>query len=110
MKKIMLFSVIAIIMLAACSKKTTPASSTASTSTADPVKTETEMKQPTADLAVQGKGIFDTKCQRCHQGKQAANYTTVQWESILEKMAPRAKLTEEETKQVHAYVMAHAKK
>ncbi len=110
MKKIILLSVTAMIVLAACTKKATPASSTSSTTTTDAVKTETEIKQPAADLAVQGKGIYDTKCQRCHQGKQAANYTSVQWESILEKMAPRAKLTEEETKQVHAYVMAHAKK
>jgi hypothetical protein len=63
-----------------------------------------------AALIEQGHTVHDAKCGKCHVLKDRAAFTTTQWEGIMQVMAPKAKLTEAETKQVTAYVKAGAKK
>lgn len=81
----------------ACSRKTVAVAGTPTDNAAHMALTE------------QGKTVYTAKCGRCHGLKNTANYTATSWENILQKMAPKAKLTEEETMQVHAYVIANAK-
>lgn len=95
MKKLFIMAILATAVFA-CSRKTV---ATASVPTNDAHMA----------LAEQGKTVYTAKCGKCHGLKNTANYTAASWETILQKMAPKAKLTEEETTQVHAYVMANAK-
>jgi hypothetical protein len=62
--------------------------------------------------ATAGHAIYDTggKCTKCHKPKDVAAYTPEKWTGILKSMVPKAKLDENETKLVTAYVMVNAKK
>ena len=42
--------------------------------------------------------------------KNTGDFTEAQWDGILKAMAPKAKLSGDETKQVEAYIKANAKK
>jgi hypothetical protein len=57
-----------------------------------------------------GQTIYINRCGRCHSLKPVQNYTAQQWDNILKSMIPKAKLNEDESKQVTAFIMEHAKK
>jgi cytochrome c5 len=134
MKKLITLSFIVVIGIMACTKKAVPASSGASS----PGKTETVMTstdtKTTADDKMQadavaqknddtrppastspipsmdmGKTLYMSKCGTCHALKSAGDYTGAQWDNILKTMAPRAKLSGDETKQLQGYIKANAK-
>ena len=107
----------------ACHRKTIPSSDNnivISNKTDTEVKSTTETKTETkstdnpsgatVDMAAAGKTVYTTRCNRCHGLKVTENYTQQQWTNILKEMIPKARLNEEESKQVTAYVMANAKK
>jgi hypothetical protein len=56
-----------------------------------------------------GKSTFVGKCGKCHELKEAGNYTKNQWVDILKVMNGRAKLTQQEGDAVSAYLIANAK-
>jgi cytochrome c5 len=101
------------LLVFACSRKTVstsstvPATTTSSTTEASP---ESAGLNAHALLVEQGKGIYTTKCSKCHATKDVTAYTTTRWDGILQKMIPKAKLNESEAKQVTAYVMEYASK
>jgi mono/diheme cytochrome c family protein len=114
MKKI-LFASALVIAAAACSHKTSPAATTTTTTntgtTASAPAPEAAGSRATANATVEaGHTVYTAKCGRCHGLKDPGNYTAERWEPILKAMAPKAKLSEEETAQVRAYVQANAKK
>ena len=104
MKKIIFLSILAISVWG-CSKKVTPAASTGTT-TAPVVATV----PATAEEIAAGQTTFVARCQKCHKLKDPGKFTATKWESILNKMAPKAKLDDTEKKNVLAYVQANAKK
>ena len=57
-----------------------------------------------------GQTIYTNRCGRCHGLKKTENYTAQQWENILKSMIPKARLNDDEAKQVTAYVLTNAKK
>jgi cytochrome c2 len=61
-------------------------------------------------MVTAGKTLFDTKCGRCHALKEPATFTPDKWVPIIDRMAVKAKLVEDEKKQVLAYVQYYAKK
>ncbi|MES2883090.1 MAG: hypothetical protein V4676_13150 [Bacteroidota bacterium] len=63
-----------------------------------------------AEMVLQGKSLYATRCTTCHPSKTVENYTATGWTGIMKSMAPNAKLSELETQQVTAYVIANAKK
>ena len=63
-----------------------------------------------ADAMAAGKILYTNRCGNCHGLKPLENYTEPQWEEILKKMMPRARLNAEQQKQVTAYVKTNAKK
>jgi mono/diheme cytochrome c family protein len=75
-------------------------------------KTTTTAKNGTAsaELISAGQNIYINRCGRCHYLKTVQDYTSQQWDNILKRMIPKAKLNKEEAEQVTAYVMEHAKK
>lgn len=62
------------------------------------------------DLNAGGKTIYITRCNRCHALKKTEKFTQQQWNNILKSMIPKARLNDDEAKQVTTYVMANAKK
>lgn len=63
-----------------------------------------------AEFVAKGQPIFEQRCNKCHKQHEANEFTAEQWEKIIAKMAPKAKLTEEETSWILAYATANAKK
>lgn len=63
-------------------------------------------KRETASLAElqQGKEIFSGKCGGCHKLHKPEKYQPEDWTKILEKMAPKAKLTTDQKALVFKYV------
>lgn len=95
----------------ACSKKTAPAKSEPAPA---PVPTPAEQPvQPVASIppaVTAGKSLFDGKCGKCHDFKQPELYTAPAWAPIMDRMAIKARLSDDEKKQVLAYVQYHARK
>ena len=73
-------------------------------------KANAETKISNSGTASAGQTVYINRCGRCHGLKKTENYTSQQWENILKSMIPKAKLNDDEAKQVTAYVMANAKK
>lgn len=97
MKKLLVVAII-ILFVWGCSHKTAPSTQTSSTQSTS-----------TSTAAAAGKETYVAKCQRCHSLKNPANYTTDQWVPILNNMAAKANLSDDEKANVMAYVDANAK-
>jgi len=80
-----------IVVLASCTPK--------ATAIAEPIKTS-------ADQLAQGKTIFENACKRCHDLPDPTAYTSVQWVGIMNSMAPKAKLNDEQHQWVYDYVVS----
>ncbi|RYZ00048.1 MAG: hypothetical protein EOO11_02950 [Chitinophagaceae bacterium] len=113
--KQLLFSCALAATVFACTPKAQPAATSTSTgstsSTSSTTTTTTTSTTTTAGSAVAaGHQVYNAKCGRCHNLKDPAHYTAERWVPILKSMAPKARLSEDETAQVAAYVNANAKK
>lgn len=60
----------------------------------------------TADQIAQGKTIFDNSCGRCHKLPDPTAHNSVQWVGIMNSMAPKAKLTDEQHQWVYDYIVS----
>jgi cytochrome c2 len=63
-------------------------------------------KRETATLAElqQGHELFSAKCGRCHKLPKPESRVPAQWTKVMEKMAPKAKLTADEKALVFKYL------
>ncbi len=84
-----------------CSTQTKTSTSDAASTVATAAKAEHIRK---------GEEVFSQRCGRCHDLPSPSSFTSSEWKPIMERMAPKAKLTAEETNWVLAYVDANAKK
>ncbi len=138
MKKVTLILTLAVFVFG-CAKKTTPVGSASSapsgnsgkvvseasassaatgSSAATPAANQSEgtgAKTPaapstTSSPEVMGQSTFNAKCGKCHGLKPTTDYTADRWVSIMQVMAPKARLTDAEKENVLAYVKANAKK
>jgi cytochrome c5 len=105
MKATITILVIAVIAFA-CHRKTVASSDNIVISN----KTNAETKVANPEVASAGQTVYTNRCGRCHGLKKTENYTTQQWDNILKSMIPKAKLNDDESKQVTAFIMEHAKK
>lgn len=88
-----------VLIIAACSRKMTPA------------KTEQSPSTSSEESAIAaGKTLYENRCGTCHGLKKVERWSVTEWEHIMQSMAPKAKLTDVERQQVTAYVNANAKK
>ena len=108
MKKIIVTCIAFSIVMIACHKKAVPTVTDRTDIPPAPPK-PAAVVYAAADVEA-GKPLYDTKCTRCHGRKDPEGYTTGRWEGILRSMIPKAKLTDDESRQVTAYVMTNAKK
>ncbi|TXF75871.1 cytochrome C [Chryseobacterium sp.] len=74
------------------------------------VTTVTTVNTNTSDKLAQGKTIFDNSCKRCHDLPNPADHSAQDWVGILNRMAPKAKLSDEQHQLVYDFVAAGAKK
>lgn len=113
MKRLLvLFSMITLIA-AACTKKAIPTTSTPARPTdaaAVPPPPPPSEAVPPADEHAAGKSLFNAKCGRCHDLPVPANYTAERWGPIMVAMSQKARLDEDQSKKITAFVKANAKK
>ncbi|MCD0454579.1 cytochrome C [Chryseobacterium sp. LC2016-27] len=94
MKRLFAAATFALILLASCTPK--------ATSVAEAPRSATS----TAEQIAQGKTIFETACNRCHKLYEPTQFTSVQWVGIMNAMAPKAKLTDEQHQWVYDYLVS----
>ncbi len=56
-----------------------------------------------------GRSIFTTRCSKCHKAQAVKSRSEREWVKVIIKMAPKAKLTEEEKIKLTQYVFAARK-
>ncbi|MGE7777432.1 hypothetical protein ACQKLP_22125 [Chitinophaga sp. NPDC101104] len=57
----------------------------------------------------QGKAIFREKCAKCHHYKLPETKAAEKWPGIIDRMAKKAKLNDDQKADVLAFVTKHAK-
>jgi len=113
MKKLLTLSMVSLIVFACSHKTATTVTNTEEVKTA--VSTETAAVEKTESATVTneqfsaGKAIYIAKCGKCHKLKEPSRGNMAQWTKWIDRMAPKAKLTEDEKAQVTAYVSVNAK-
>lgn len=63
-------------------------------------------KTKTTEELAQGKTIYENSCGKCHDLPEPTKYDAQKWVEIMNWMAPKAKLTEEQHKLVYDYVIS----
>ena len=96
--------------IAACHNKSVPVIPARTEFPPSPRSTVKPLAENSPEAIAAGKLVFDTRCTRCHDLKAVDAYSSERWTTILQTMIPRARLNEEQAKQVRSYVMAYAKK
>ena len=105
MKRILSVSVLAIfvLFLDSCSPKTAPTKTTVETK-------ENSNKNYTVVLnSSYGKEIYESKCGSCHDLKKPNEYTFIEWNPIMNRMAKKADLDEMQKQNVLAYLKDNSK-
>jgi cytochrome c2 len=106
MKKLIIILSIALgtVFMAQCTPKASKAISETHVMTK-----EEAIANNTPEQLEQGKTIFTGNCAKCHKLKEPGSRTPEQWEKVLKRMIPKAKLSEEDGKLVKAYLIANSK-
>lgn len=63
----------------------------------------------TKEQMATAKTLYDARCGKCHDLPATTDHTASEWKPIIERMAPKAKLSAEEGTWLLAYVSANAK-
>lgn len=66
----------------------------------------TEKGTNITDKITQGKIIFENSCGKCHDLPDPQRYSSEKWVEIINWMAPKAKITQEQQQLVYQYVMS----
>ena len=88
------------IAVAACSHKTATETS-ASTE-------KTSSASVTYEQYMEGKKVYQQYCGKCHGLKSPGDYTAERWVKLIDKMAGRAKIDENQKEQIYRYVSVNA--
>lgn len=76
----------------------------------EPVPTKEYVKANFSDeQLVQGRTLYENNCAKCHKLKDPASRNPEEWNNVLKKMIPKAKLTYEDGRLVRAYLVANSK-
>jgi mono/diheme cytochrome c family protein len=64
------------------------------------------VKDPTVKMEdlLAGRALYMDKCSSCHSLKQPKKFNAAEWNKILDKMAPKAKINDEQRKLVYQFV------
>lgn len=94
MKKLIGTSLLAALLFASCTPKAV------ATTTAPAAATST------SEQLAQGKTIFENSCKKCHGLPKPDDFTSVEWVGIMNSMAPKARLTDEQHQWVYDYIVS----
>ena len=100
----------AIIILSACSHKSTPTA--AAPAPAAPKEAPAQFNMMTAAAGpsvVEGEKVYVAKCGQCHDLIKPSEHNAKEWTSIMKSMAVKAKLNDVEKADVMAFVAKGAK-
>ncbi|KQT24656.1 cytochrome C [Chryseobacterium sp. Leaf405] len=67
-------------------------------------------KYTSSEQLAQGKTIFENSCNRCHKLPDPAKHDDQGWIKTLSRMAPKAKLSEDQHQMVYDYLISANKK
>ncbi len=101
----------AIIILSACSHKSTPTAAAAPAPVA-PKEAPAQFNMMTAAAGpsvVEGEKVYVAKCGQCHDLIKPSEHNAKEWTSIMKSMAVKAKLNDVEKADVMAFVAKGAK-
>lgn len=104
MKKSFLSSIAAftfILIISSCTHKAAPVAS---------VSMATDVKKEITGSAFAGEMTYKASCGRCHKLEDPASYTAKEWEPIMNSMAKKANLNDQQKADVTAYVVYNARK
>lgn len=73
------------------------------------VSTAVTYKTDEASLAL-GKTHYEANCGSCHSLKAIDAYTAQEWPKHVKRMAPKARITEEQKMLITSYLVANTKK
>src|SRR4051812_35493115 len=106
MKKTFL-SISAILVLLACTGKKKSTASGNSVPDADAQLKAAVSRYPdaTAESIMRGHDLYFGTCTRCHAAKDITSESADAWPSIVDRMAKKAKITDQEKQSVLHYVM-----
>ena len=90
--------------------KTQTTTSTPATQAVQTIHSAATANLSKEEMLKKGEDLFNLKCGRCHGLPSLSEFTIADWQPIMARMAPKAKLNEEETNWVLAYVNDNAKK
>lgn len=54
----------------------------------------------------EGRTIFTRNCTACHSARPISEYSTTEWQNIVDEMAPRTKLSDDRKSALVAYLNA----
>lgn len=94
MKSLFAAATFILVLLTSCTPKATPVTEAPKSATS------------TAEQIAQGKTIYESACKRCHKLYEPTQFTSVEWVGIMNAMAPKAKLTDEQHQWVYDYVVS----
>ncbi|MGZ5211307.1 MAG: c-type cytochrome [Kaistella sp.] len=63
-------------------------------------------KTSTAENLALGKTVFENSCGRCHDLPNPTAHSAQDWVGIMNSMAPKAKLTDEQHQLVYNYIVS----
>jgi hypothetical protein len=112
MKKVNLFTLSLVLILGACSPKAKKSTATTAAPVTDSFEANLTAIKPkfpnaTIDELKKGHTIYYTgACTRCHSPKDIERRDEKEWVEVMNKMAPKAKLTPEERDVTWKYIMS----
>jgi mono/diheme cytochrome c family protein len=101
MKHTIILSLIVAAVLVSCKSKT---NTTAADKTLGTSPAFSGNKNLTASMLAEGKSIFENSCATCHSLPNPEKYSDEKWVGIMKWMAPKAKLSDEQSALVYNYV------
>lgn len=66
--------------------------------------------QNPADTISIGKTLYENSCVRCHKLNTPNEYTAQEWHGIVNRMQPKARITDQQKTIILRYLLADAKK
>lgn len=97
MKKIVLMAALVLVLYGCASQLYQPASPNV-------LKARQVDPEITLEQLQSARKLYAAKCSSCHNLHLPNEYTVMQWPKILDKMQPKAKITDEEKKLLLAYL------
>jgi mono/diheme cytochrome c family protein len=95
------FSILAVLVVISCSKKiATTTTTTAPAPVTDPI---------ILAKITEGKSLYESNCNKCHGLHNPGKYNEQQWTKHLDRMAPKAKISDEQKETIFAYLSNNAK-